>query len=115
MGFEPTTPTLARLCSTPELHPHPERGYGGLGRLFPMPNGGRLGNRKPARGRTRGGGRGVGHCKPLLFSFVVRPLPSRTALRSLQIIADLQIHGITVYRTFPISSLLRPPKGVNPA
>ena len=23
MGFEPTTPTLARLCSTPELHPHP--------------------------------------------------------------------------------------------
>ncbi len=22
MGFEPTTPTLARLCSTPELHPH---------------------------------------------------------------------------------------------
>jgi hypothetical protein len=25
MGFEPTTPTLARLCSTPELHPHPRR------------------------------------------------------------------------------------------
>ena len=24
-GFEPSTPTLARLCSTPELHPHPER------------------------------------------------------------------------------------------
>ncbi len=23
MGFEPTTPTLARLCSTPELHPRP--------------------------------------------------------------------------------------------
>ena len=23
MGFEPTTPTLARLCSTPELRPHP--------------------------------------------------------------------------------------------
>jgi hypothetical protein len=22
MGFEPTTPTLARLCSTTELHPH---------------------------------------------------------------------------------------------
>jgi hypothetical protein len=22
-GFEPPTPTLARLCSTPELHPHP--------------------------------------------------------------------------------------------
>ncbi len=23
MGFEPTTPTLARLCSTSELRPHP--------------------------------------------------------------------------------------------
>src|SRR5687767_6826483 len=22
-GFEPSTPTLARLCSTPELHPRP--------------------------------------------------------------------------------------------
>jgi hypothetical protein len=32
-GFEPSTPTLARLCSTPELHPHPilpgEAGLGG--------------------------------------------------------------------------------------
>ena len=26
MGFEPTTPTLARLCSTPELHPHSVEG-----------------------------------------------------------------------------------------
>jgi hypothetical protein len=25
-GFEPSTPTLARLCSTPELHPHPAGG-----------------------------------------------------------------------------------------
>ncbi len=25
-GFEPSTPTLARSCSTPELHPHPLRG-----------------------------------------------------------------------------------------
>src|SRR6516225_2117668 len=25
-GFEPSTPTLARLCSTPELHPHPPGG-----------------------------------------------------------------------------------------
>ena len=25
MGFEPTTPTLARLCSTPELHPQPRQ------------------------------------------------------------------------------------------
>src|SRR5262249_17540159 len=24
-GFEPPTPTLARLCSTPELHPRPPR------------------------------------------------------------------------------------------
>src|SRR4051794_14434269 len=23
-GFEPSTPTLARSCSTPELHPHPK-------------------------------------------------------------------------------------------
>ena len=27
-GFEPSTPTLARLCSTPELHPHPEPAVG---------------------------------------------------------------------------------------
>ncbi len=26
MGFEPTTPTLARLCSTPELRPHSVEG-----------------------------------------------------------------------------------------
>jgi hypothetical protein len=25
-GFEPSAPTLARLCSTPELHPHPSGG-----------------------------------------------------------------------------------------
>ena len=25
-GFEPPTPTLARLCSTPELHPHQPAG-----------------------------------------------------------------------------------------
>jgi Ala-tRNA(Pro) deacylase len=34
MGFEPTTPTLARSCSTPELRPHPSdpyhKGGGGL-------------------------------------------------------------------------------------
>jgi hypothetical protein len=29
-GFEPSTPTLARLCSTPELHPHPRRVSHGL-------------------------------------------------------------------------------------
>ena len=28
MGFEPTTPTLARLCSTPELRPHRPRRVG---------------------------------------------------------------------------------------
>src|SRR5437879_5652273 len=27
MGFEPTTPTLARSCSTPELRPHPTDPY----------------------------------------------------------------------------------------
>ena len=30
MGFEPTTPTLARLCSTPELRPHPVTPGAGL-------------------------------------------------------------------------------------
>ena len=36
MGFEPTTPTLARLCSTPELRPHPtSRG----GFAFPVEGG----------------------------------------------------------------------------
>src|SRR5204863_7413333 len=38
-GFEPSTPTLARLCSTPELHPHPADPYhiggGGLQALAP--------------------------------------------------------------------------------
>jgi hypothetical protein len=36
MGFEPTTPTLARLCSTPELHPHHgiRRGSSGAGRIW---------------------------------------------------------------------------------
>lgn len=29
MGFEPTTPTLARLCSTPELRPHSDLVRGG--------------------------------------------------------------------------------------
>ena len=29
-GFEPPTPTLARLCSTPELHPHRSGGVCGL-------------------------------------------------------------------------------------
>jgi len=28
-GFEPSTPTLARLCSTTELHPHPSGVAGG--------------------------------------------------------------------------------------
>src|SRR5690606_33142875 len=45
MGFEPTTLTLARLCSTPELHPHSidDRRY--LGTVPPgayMPNRQRL-------------------------------------------------------------------------
>ena len=30
-GFEPSTPTLARLCSTPELHPHPSGSAGPRG------------------------------------------------------------------------------------
>src|ERR1043166_8974124 len=50
-GFEPSTPTLARLCSTPELHPHPKErtaiGTVGHGqwRGQAMPNGAPLCNR----------------------------------------------------------------------
>src|SRR5271168_1507355 len=43
-GFEPSTPTLARLCSTPELHPHPldggtvRRAYGAtIARMQSLP------------------------------------------------------------------------------
>ncbi len=38
-GFEPSTPTLARSCSTPELHPHPckEAGGGYPSAAPPMP------------------------------------------------------------------------------
>src|SRR5271156_6835123 len=36
-GFEPSTPTLARLCSTPELHPHPRRLDTDDGRLWRKP------------------------------------------------------------------------------
>ena len=32
MGFEPTTPTLARSCSTPELRPHPIEATAWVGR-----------------------------------------------------------------------------------
>ena len=50
-GFEPSTPTLARLCSTPELHPHPDPTAPVAGRS-PMPNGHRLCNRgRPSRPR----------------------------------------------------------------
>src|SRR5205814_4685479 len=40
-GLEPSTPTLARSCSTTELHPHPRcrRSLAGNGRA--MPNAGR--------------------------------------------------------------------------
>ncbi len=38
MGFEPTTPTLARLCSTPELHPRSRPTLA----LLPKPSGSRL-------------------------------------------------------------------------
>src|ERR1700675_1420657 len=33
-GFEPSTPTLARSCSTPELHPHPSESISWRGRGF---------------------------------------------------------------------------------
>jgi hypothetical protein len=38
-GFEPSTPTLARSCSTPELHPHPwDCRLNVTGDRRPMPN-----------------------------------------------------------------------------
>jgi hypothetical protein len=41
-GFEPSTPTLARLCSTPELHPRPRAVHAA--------------NARRAQGGARGGG-----------------------------------------------------------
>jgi hypothetical protein len=51
-GLEPSTPTLARSCSTTELHPHPScrRSLAGNGR--PMPNAGGECN-SPCRVKTR--------------------------------------------------------------
>jgi hypothetical protein len=37
-GLEPSTPTLARSCSTTELHPHPDGGDWLAGNGEPMPN-----------------------------------------------------------------------------
>ena len=39
MGFEPTTPTLARLCSTTELHPHRTPKQKGLHLREPLADG----------------------------------------------------------------------------
>ncbi len=39
MGFEPTTPTLARLCSTPELRPHSSLTRHSQSRYKEQPNG----------------------------------------------------------------------------
>src|SRR3954470_11162851 len=49
-GLEPSTPTLARSCSTTELHPHPRcrRSLAGNGRA--MPNAGRECNSANAAG-----------------------------------------------------------------
>src|SRR5262249_27615283 len=53
-GFEPSTPTLARSCSTPELHPRPKSGRanGRPDERAPMPKGRNLCNH-PARGFIR--------------------------------------------------------------
>ena len=45
MGFEPTTPTLAGLCSAPELHPRC------AGRAFELPSD------RPLTGEPAGGAR----------------------------------------------------------
>jgi hypothetical protein len=50
-GFEPSTPTLARSCSTPELHPHPNSGRanGRPDHRAPMPKGRNLCNHPAGR------------------------------------------------------------------
>ena len=55
-GFEPSTPTLARSCSTPELHPRPTPGRATIrpDERAPMPNGARLCNRFARRPSSRG-------------------------------------------------------------
>src|SRR5882757_5033517 len=52
-GLEPSTPTLARSCSTTELHPHPRcrRSLADNGRA--MPNAGRECNSANTAGTTR--------------------------------------------------------------
>jgi hypothetical protein len=56
MGFEPTTPTLARLCSTPELRPHPRRGVAAAaaGLLCQMAPALATEDSRPADGRKEG-------------------------------------------------------------
>ena len=73
-GFEPSTPTLARLCSTPELHPHPWRMSAPGVPLMAEDRGGCNGNRRaklaqpatdnPASRRERVGLHAVRHKAP---------------------------------------------------
>src|SRR5438270_2205578 len=51
-GLEPSTPTLARSCSTTELHPHPGWRRSLAGNARPMPNAHRECNR-PKRVKSR--------------------------------------------------------------
>src|SRR5947209_11537401 len=55
-GFEPSTPTLARSCSTPELHPHPRTGeWVAAGRATYAKSGSRLQQRlKASQARDEG-------------------------------------------------------------
>jgi hypothetical protein len=48
MGFEPTTPTLARLCSTPELRPRSPAASAGKARVL-----GQMPDRLQASAQTR--------------------------------------------------------------
>jgi hypothetical protein len=105
MGFEPTTPTLARLCSTPELHPHdalrpaaPPRLYAPTSAFTQRPRVFALGSSTIAPAASSGKRRpplsrcaGVGSCPALrphrhgfAFSPALRSLtPSASARRAL--------------------------------
>src|SRR5262249_48988837 len=67
-GFEPSTPTLARSCSTPELHP------------------------RPNSGRTHGGGRTIEHLcqKGATFATIS---PAASSARAVPLVAsELAVH-----------------------
>ena len=77
-GFEPSTPTLARSCSTPELHPHPRRPANGLPPgAPPMPKGVPECNGRP--GKEPGAGPPVEPCGWIAMSRSILAANCRSA------------------------------------